>query len=784
LDNDISAPLKFGVSQSVPRKEDPRLLRGEGRYTDDFELPGQLYAVFLRSPHAHGRILRLDATAARSAPGVQLVLTQAEIDEAGYKTLPCAVALQSRGGEPMIVPPHPALARDRVRYVGQPMAIVVAESLTQARDAAAMIEPEIEPLPAVTDMEAALANGAPQLFEEMPGNLALDWGWGDAEAVERAFAGAAHIARVRVDNNRVVVSPLEPRGAIADFEDGRFVLRVGCQGVFGMRQQLAGVLGVEPEQVRVFADDVGGSFGMKASVFPEHVPLLHAARTLGHPVRWINDRSESFLADYHGRNSVFTGELALNAEGHFLAVRVDGIGDVGAYVTAFGPAVPTTVIQKNLPGPYRTPLMAMRVRCAVTNTVPMTAYRGAGRPEGAYIMERLVDAAARDLGRDPVELRRQNMIRRDELPFKLCSGMEVDSGDLSAALDLALQQAGWDEREARRRSAAARGKLYGAGVCTYLEVTAPAGKEMGGIRFESNGRVTIVTGTLDYGQGHASPFAQVLSERLGIPFDRIDLLQGDSDQLLYGGGTGGSKSIMSSGTAIITAANQVVENGRKLAGHLLEAAVEDIRFEAGGFTVAGTDRAIGVLELARRVREQPPGNGLPSSLDVALVADTPPATFPNGAHIAEVEVDPDTGVVTLERYVGIDDFGTLVNPMLVEGQVHGGLAQGIGQALLERTVYDRSGQLLTGSFMDYTLPRADTLPSFELDFRAEPATTNLLGVKGCGEAGVTAAPPAVMSAVLDALRPLGVAELDMPATPERVWAAIRAAGNGLPQARG
>jgi carbon-monoxide dehydrogenase large subunit len=673
------------------------------------------------------------------------------------------VPLTGHDGRPMIVPPHPPLARGRVRYVGQPIAMVVADTWAAARDAVALVAVEVEPLSVVVDMGSALEPGAPQLFEEMPGNLAVDWRWGDHAAVERAFAGAAHVSRLRLDNNRVVVAPMEPRGAVASFEGGRFTVRTGCQGVFGLRAQLAGVMGLRPEEIRVLADDIGGSFGMKASIFPEHVPLLHAARALGRPVRWINDRSESFLADYHGRASVVTGELALDEEGRFLAVRVEGVGDLGAYVAGFGPAIATMVLQKNLPGPYRTPLMAMRIRCAVTNTTPTTAYRGAGRPEGVYLMERLIDTAARETGRDPVELRRRNLFRREELPFAACSGMTYDSGDPAAVLDIALERAGWADREARRAAARGRGRLRGFGLCTYLEVTAPQGREMGGIAFESDGRVTLTTGTLDYGQGHATPFAQVLAERLGVPFELINLVQGDSDRLLAGGGTGGSKSIMSSGAAIIAASAAVVEKGRWLAGQTLEAAEEDIRFADGRFTVAGTDRSIALMDLARRH---------PGELDTALVADTPASAFPNGAHVAEVEIDPETGAISLERYVAVDDFGTLVNPMLVEGQVHGGVVQGIGQALHERTVYDSGGQLLSGSLMDYALPRAADLPAFELAFRPEPATTNALGVKGCGEAGVTAAPPTVMSAVLDALALLGVEHLDMPATPERVWAAI------------
>lgn len=775
---DVTATVpEFGVSQSVLRTEDPRLLTGGGRYTDDLTLPGLLHAVFVRSSIAHGLLRRVDTSAAAAASGVRLVLTGRDLEAAGYGTLPCSLMLTSRDGRPMIVPPFPALATDRVRWVGQPIAMVVAETVAAARDAAEFVQVEIDALPAVVDIEAAVEPGAPQLFAEMPGNVAFEWWWGPQDAVERAIAGAHHVTRLRVSNNRVVVNAMEPRGAIASFEDGRWVLRTGCQGVFGLRAQLATVLKVPVEQIRVLAFDIGGSFGMKASTFPEHLPLLHAAKLLGRPVKWINDRSESFLSDYHGRSSILEGELALDADGNFLAVRVRGLGELGAYVTAYGPAIPTLVVQKNVASLYRTPLLALQIRGVVTNTVPMTAYRGAGRPEGIYLMERLVEQAARELGRDSVELRRQNLIRPADLPFKSACELTYDSGDFEAVLDAALEKADWQGFAARRAESARRGKLRGRGLCAYLEVTAPQGKEHGGIRFGEDGRVTLVSGTLDYGQGHRAAFAQVLHEKLGIPFERIDLLQGDSDHLLFGGGTGGSRSIMAASKATLEAAEVVIAKGKALAAQLLEAAEADILFEAGTFWVAGTDRRIGLLELAARARE------LGRPLDTDLVSETPPSAFPNGCHVAEVEVDPETGAVRLERYVAVDDFGTLVNPMLVEGQVHGGLVQGIGQALCERTVYDASGQLSSGSFMDYALPRADLVPGFDLAFHSVPAKTNPLGVKGCGEAGITAAPVAVVNAVVNALAPYDVAHLDMPLTAERIWRSLTASRGDLTAAR-
>jgi carbon-monoxide dehydrogenase large subunit len=772
-------PLKFGIGQPVHRKEDPRLLRGEGRYADDVDLPGQACARVVRSPHAHGRLRGIEVAAAMAVPGVLAVYTAADFARAGYGAIVCKLPLKNVDGSPLFAPPRPIFATDRVRYVGEPIAMVVAENAHAAQDAAQLVELDVEPLPAVVDPEAALAADAPGVHERH-GNVCLDWRFGDHEAAARAFADAAHVARVRVVSNRVVVAAMEPRAALGAYEpeQDRFTLHVGCQGVFGLRRALAeDLLRIAPARLRVLADDIGGSFGMKAAAYPEYVGILHAARALGRPVKWCDERAGSFLSDQQGRGTIADGELALDAEGNFLAVRVRVLADMGAYLTAFGPAMPAVNMQKNLPSLYRTPMVAISTRCVFTNTVPIGPYRGAGRPEANYVMERLVDAAARLTGRDPAALRRQNLIPRAAMPYRAPSGLDYDSGDFGAVLDAGLKKSQWDAFPARRQAAAARGKLRGRGLACYLEVTAPPNPEMGGIRFEPDGRVTMITGTLDYGQGHASAFAQVLVERLGLPFERIDLVQGDSDALLAGGGTGGSRSIMASGKALVEAAAEVIEKGRMLAGHFLEAAPADIAFEAGAFRIAGTDRSITLLDLAARVRgatDLP--RDLPTSLDAALVAESPPSAFPNGCHVAEVEVDPETGQVRLERYTAVDDFGTLVNPMLAEGQVHGGVAQGIGQALLEHAVYDAAGQLLAGTFMDYALPRADVVPAIEVGFHPVPAASNPLGVKGCGEAGVTGALPAVMNAVLDALATHGVRHLDMPATPERIWRALQAAG--------
>jgi aerobic carbon-monoxide dehydrogenase large subunit len=771
---------KFGIGQPVPRTEDPRLLRGDGRYTDDLKLPGQAYAVMVRSRHAHGIIRGIATDAARAMPGVLGIYTGADLDKAGFGTLKCMLPAMNRDGTPMHQPSWPALATDRVRYLGDAVACVVAETVAQAKDAAEAVEVDIDLLQAVTDAKAALLPDAPLLYDDVPGNLACDFHYGDSDKVAAAFARAAHVTRLPIVNNRIVVCAMEPRSAIAayDPEGSRWTLHAGCQGVFGLRNALAkDVFNVAPEKVRVLTGNVGGSFGMKAQPFPEYVCLFHAARSLGRPVKWTDERSESFLSDFHGRDHEYMAELALDAEGHFLALRIEAYGNLGAHLSAVAPLMPTGNLLKNAVGVYRTPLVEVSSKLAFTNTVPITSYRGAGRPEGNYVMERLIDAAAAEMGIDRIELRRRNHIRPDEMPYKTPAGTVYDSGDFTALLDRAVELADWRGFEERKRASASRGKLRGRGIGSFCEVTAPPMKEMGGIRFEADGTVTIITGTLDYGQGHASPFAQVLHEKLGVPFERIRLLQGDSDELIAGGGTGGSKSMMASGAAIVEASEKVVERGKEIASIVLEAAVADIEFAAGSFTIAGTDRSISLMALAERLRgglELPVE--IPPTLDVKHVFDAAPSAYPNGCHVVELEIDPETGTVAIDRYATVNDFGVLINPLLVEGQLHGGVVQGIGQALMERTVYDADGQLLTGSYMDYALPRAPDVPNFTFVSHAVPAATNALGVKGCGEAGCAGSLPAVMNAVVDALAPYGLAHIDMPATPLRLWQAIAAAG--------
>jgi aerobic carbon-monoxide dehydrogenase large subunit len=771
--------MKFGIGQPVPRSEDPRLLRGEGRYTDDIKAPGQAYAVFVRSRHAHGIIRGIETAEARALPGVLGVYTGADIDGAGFGTLKCIMVANNRDGTPMHQPAWPALATDRVRFLGDAVACVVAETASQAKDAAEAVAVDIDPLPAVTGAREAVQPGAPLVYDEVPGNIACDYHFGDSEKVAAAFARAAHVTRLPIVNNRIVVCAMEPRSAIASYgaEDGRWTLHTGCQGVFGLRGSLArDILKVPPEKVHVLTGNVGGSFGMKAQPFPEYVCLFHAARSLGRPVKWTDERSESFLSDLQGRDHEYVAELALDAEGHFLALRLEVYGNLGAHLSAVSPLMPTGNVLKNAIGVYKTPLIEVSTKLAFTNTVPISAYRGAGRPEGNYVMERLVDTAAAEMGIDKVELRRRNHVQPAEMPYKTPAGTTYDSGDFTTLLDHALEVADWRGFARRKEESAARGKLRGRGIGNYLEVTAPPMKEMGGIRFESDGTVTIITGTLDYGQGHASPFAQILHEKLGVPFERIRLLQGDSDELIAGGGTGGSKSVMASGSAIVEASAQVVERGKQIASIVLEAAVADIEFDVGNFTIVGTDRSVSIMELADRLRgglKLP--DGVPPSLDVNHVFESAPSAFPNGCHIAELEIDPETGIVAIDRYAMVNDFGTIINPLLVEGQLHGGVVQGIGQALMERTVYDADGQLLTGSYMDYAVPRAPDVPNFTFVSHPVPAKTNLLGAKGCGEAGCAGSLPAVMNAVVDALSAYGLLHIDMPATPHRIWQAIGAA---------
>jgi carbon-monoxide dehydrogenase large subunit len=676
------------------------------------------------------------------------------------------VPLKNADGSPMRTPLRPALAADKVRYVGDPVACVVAETEEQARAAAEAVFVDIDPLPCVVDSRDAVKDGAPLVYDDVPKNVVLDYHYGDAEKVAQAFSQAAHVTRLHLINNRLVVNPMEPRACVGVYENGRFTLHLPVQSVMGMRAAAADVLAVPPESIRILAKNVGGSFGMKTAFFPEYICVAHAARALGRPVKWVDARSESFVSDHHGRDHEFTCELALDKDGHFLALRVTGTAGLGAYLTGFGPLIPALNVMKHIVGTYRTPLIEVRTKCALTHAVPVTAYRGAGRPEGNYYLERLVDTAAREMKIDPVELRKRNHIAPSQLPYNAPSGSVYDSGDFAALLDEALEKADYKGFAAREKVSAAQGKWRGIGIGQFLEVTAPGAAELGDIKFQPDGTVLLSTGTHDHGQGHWTSFAQVISGKLGIPFAKIRLMQIDSDALVAGAGTGGSKSIMASGNAFLEAADLVIEKARAAAADVLEASVNDIEFVDDALTVAGTDKSIGLLELA----------ATGASLDVSHVHKLSPSTYPNGVHIAEVEVDPDTGEAKVVRYTSVNDFGTLVNPLIVAGQVQGGVVQGIGQCFLEHTIYTQDGQLASGSFTDYAMPRAEHAPQVHFYSKPSPARTNALGVKGCGEAGCAGALTSVMNALTDALARHNVGPVDMPATPLRLFDAIRAAG--------
>jgi aerobic carbon-monoxide dehydrogenase large subunit len=766
---------KHGVGQPVRRKEDDTLVRGRGKYTDDFSLPGQAYGWMARSSHAHGVIRGIDTSAAKAMPGVLGVWTGADLASADYKPFVCGLPLKSRDGSPLLQTNRMALATDKVRYVGDPVAFVVAETVAQARDAAEAIQIDIDPLPAVTDAAEAAKPGAPQLYDHIPGNVALDYHFGDSAKVDAAFASAAHVTKLDIVNTRVAVAPMEPRVALGHYDKAteRYTLQVPTQGVSGNKAIIARILKVPPEKVRILTANVGGSFGMKNLNYPEYTCILHAAKALGRPVKWTDERSTSFLSDSQGRSQQIHAELALDAEGKFLAVRLSGYGNLGAFITGVAPGPLSANTSKNLAGVYRTPLLSVDIKAVLTNATHLGAYRGAGRPEANYYMERLIDRAADEMGINRLTLRKRNFIKPAQMPFASASGVTYDSGDFAGVFNKALEISDHANFAKRKKESRRCGKLRGIAVGSYLEVTAPPSGELGKITFDRDGGVTLTTGTLDYGQGHATPFAQVLSAELGVPFDKIKLQQNDSDLVRYGNGTGGSRSITASGAAIVESSALVVEKGKRAAAHFLEASEADIEFSGGRFTIAGTDRSIGIMELAERLRDGKVPEGVPSSLDVDHNTKDIPSTFPNGCHVAEVEIDPDTGVTKIVRYAAVNDFGTVVNPMIVAGQLHGGVAQGIGQALMEEVNYDESGQPITGSFMDYALPRAEDVPSMEIGDHPSPAKTNPLGTKGCGEAGCAGSLVVVVNAVIDALSDYGVKHINMPLTPEKIWRAIQ-----------
>jgi aerobic carbon-monoxide dehydrogenase large subunit len=774
---------EFGIGQSLPRSEDLRLLRGRGRYTDDIVLPRQAALYVLRSPHAAARIRAIDTNAALAAPGVITILTGQDAEADGLGTFTSRVTRPRPDGRPNFVPPFRVLALDRVRRVGDAVAAIVAESLAAAKDAAELIEIDYEALPSVTATAEAAKPGAPAVWDEVPDNVCFVYELGDKASVEAAFAGAAHVAELDFTVSRVSTNSMEMRNAIGSYEerDGRYTLYVGAQAPHTLRGELAeAILKIPQDQLRVISPDVGGGFGMKGGAYPEWALVLWASRRIGRPVRWQAERGESLLSDFHARDNVSHVTLALDAGGNFLALKVATTVNLGATLAMMGIHCGTGNLG-GLAGTYRTPHILATVTGVFSNTNPTAPYRGAGRPEASYAIERVIDIAARKLGVDRAELRRRNLIPEEAMPFKTGLVFTYDSGEFEKNLDAALAMADWAGFETRRAAAQARGKLRGIGIASVIEIAGgPADRPMeegAEIRFDAGGNVLVLVGSHSHGQGLETAFAQVVNHALGIPPERVRVVCGDTDQVYHGKGTFGSRSAMAGSTALVHAAARIVDKAKAIAAHLLEASPLDLEFTDGRFTVAGTDRTIDLGEIAKASflpARLPPDMDL--GLSGAAIVAPDKASFPNGCHICEVEIDRDTGKVAVIAYWVVDDVGRMLNPMLVKGQIHGGVAQGLGQALLEEVVYDRDGgQLLSGSFMDYAMPRASDMPDIEAAANEVLTTGNPLGVKGAGEAGAVGALPAIMNAIADALSPLGIDHLDMPATPERVWRAIQAA---------
>jgi carbon-monoxide dehydrogenase large subunit len=761
---------RSGIGDAPKRREDLRFLTGSGHYLDDLQFESVAHAVVLRSPHAHAEIRAIDTAAAKAMPGVLAVLTAADVQADGLRPLLPYVDANTVTGEPFAFMPQPLLAEGKVRYVGEPVALVVAERREQALDAAEHVAIDYAPLPAVTTAAAARAPGAPELSSDVPGHLCFEWHAGDRDAVAYAFARAAHTVSLDIANHRVVTNPMEPRGVVAAYDPatGRYTAHVSAQSIHATRDHAARALGVEPSQVRFVAPDVGGGFGAKNFIYPEHVLIPWAAKRVGHPVKWIAGRGEVFIADHQGRDHQAEAQLALDAAGHFLALRIRSAANLGAYLCGSAGGV-QTFQYAFLPGTvYRISAIELIVSAVFTNTAPIGVLRGPGYGEAVNILERLVDAAARQCGFGRAELRRLNMPPAAAMPVTNVFGNRIDSGAFPETLERALVAANVEGFAARRRESESGGRLRGLGLAYHIKATGGSPSENVDIRFEADGSVALITGTQTIGQGHETTFPQILADRLGLPNDMIRLVQGDTDAIPLGGGHGSSRATYMGGTAIWRAADIIIEKGRRIAAEALEAAEADIHFEDGHFVVAGTDRGIDLLRVATIAREAG------DLLDSYYAWTREWMTFPNGAHVVEVEIDPETGAVTLARYTAVDDYGVMVNPMVASGQAHGAMAQGIGQALLEAAHYDpESGQVLAGSFMDYALPRADDLVPFDLGFNPTRCTTNPLGVKGCGEAGMVGAFPAVTSAMLDALMPFGVTEIDGPATPYRIWRAMR-----------
>ena len=773
-----------GIGVAVKRKEDARFITGTGRYTDDFNEVGQTYCVFARSPYARATIKNIDASAATASEGVVAVFTGADLAADEIGSLPCGWTVASKDGSEMLVPEHPPIAVERVNYVGEPYAVVIGESLNAARDGAEALNAEFEELPSVTDVATA-ADGA-QIHENVPNNQTYDWELGDKEATDAAFAEADHVTSLDIVNNRLIPNAIEPRAALGSYDaaSGVYTLYTTSQNPHVERLVLAAFVNVAPEaKLRVISPDVGGGFGSKIFVYAEETAVIWASAKVGRPVKWTADRSESFLGDAHGRDHVTHAELAMKADGTFLGLRVSTKANMGAYLSTFASSVPTYLYGTLLAGQYKTPAIYVEVQSMFTNTAPVDAYRGAGRPEATYVVERLVETAARELEMDPAALRRLNFI--DEFPYETPVALTYDIGNYEASLDKALELCDYANFESRRASSEDSGKRRGIGFSCYIEACGLAPSqvalslgagvglfESAEVRVDVTGSVTVMTGAHSHGQGHETTFAQLISDRFGVPFESVEVIHGDTGRSDYGLGTYGSRSIAVGGSAIVTAADKIIVKGKKIAAHMMECAEDDVSFEDGIFQKANSNESLTFAEVAfsAYVPANFPLEELEPGLSEKAFYDPGNFTYPAGAHICEVEIDPDTGVTEIVSFVAVDDFGHVINPMIVEGQVHGGLAQGIGQALLEHGIYDDSGQLVTGSYMDYTMPRADDLPDFVVDTTVTPCTHNPLGVKGCGEAGAIGSTAAVMNAVTNAL---GVKDLPMPASPHTVWRAVQ-----------
>ncbi len=781
-----------GIGASVRRKEDHRFLSGRGNYTDDINRPGQLHAVIRRADRPHARLLGIDAAATLAMPGVVAVYTGADLQADGVGGVPCGWQIHNKDGSPMAEPMHPVLAVGKVRHVGDPVAVVIAETRQQAKNAAEALVIDYEDLPAIAAVTAAIAPGAPLVHDDVPNNQCYDWHIGDKALVDQAFAQATHRVKLDLVNNRLVPNALEPRAAIGECDpsSGDYTLYTTSQNPHVIRLLMgAFVLHIPETKLRVVAPDVGGGFGSKIYHYAEEAIVTWAAGKLKKPVKWTCDRSEAFMSDAHGRDHVSTAEMALDASGKFLALRVNTLCNMGAYLSTFAPAVPTYLYATLLAGCYSTPVIYAEVKAVFTHTVPVDAYRGAGRPEATYLLERLMDVIAHDTGIDRVELRRKNFIAADAFPYQTPVALEYDSGDYQATLKTALAAADWDGFPARHQEAARRGKLRGIGMSTYVEACGIAPSKLVGqlgaraglyevanIRVHPTGSVTVLTGTHSHGQGHETTFAQLVADQLGVPIDLVDIVHGDTAKIPFGMGTYGSRSLAVGGSAMVKAMDKVIAKGKWIAAHLMEASVEDIEFADGRFSVAGTDKskALAEVSLAAYVPHNYPIEELEPGLDETAFYDPKNFTFPGGCHICEVEVDPDTGTVEVVGMVAVDDVGRVINPMIVEGQVQGGLAQGIGQALFEGVVYDADAQLVTGSFMDYQMPRAHDFPQMNTATENTLCTHNPLGSKGVGETGAIGSPPSVINAVVDALRDYNVRHLDMPATPQKIWSIIQA----------